>query len=82
MAESREMDVTDARDFDETQEFMDAIDAASDQDQMTWVKRDGRKIAAIVPVSEAEAIEVANAVMSDPQVMGAIREAVEGARKT
>jgi hypothetical protein len=62
-------------------ELLDAIDLASDQDQMTWLLSDGKRIAAIVPVSEAEAIEVANAVMSDPQIMGAIREAVEEVRK-
>jgi hypothetical protein len=62
-------------------DLLDAIDAASDQDKMTWVKRDGKRVAAIVPVSEAEAIEVANALMGDPQVMGALREAVEGRLK-
>ena len=35
-------------------ELMDAIDLASDQDQMTWLVSDGRRVAAIVPVDQAE----------------------------
>jgi antitoxin (DNA-binding transcriptional repressor) of toxin-antitoxin stability system len=32
----------------------DAIDRAADQDQMTWLTDHGKKIAAIVPVEQAE----------------------------
>jgi hypothetical protein len=32
----------------------DAIDLASDQDQMTWLTENGKRIAAIVPVEVAE----------------------------
>lgn len=39
-------------------ELVDAVDAASDQDKITWlVDQDGRKIAAVVPVDVAEAHE-------------------------
>lgn len=35
-------------------ELQDAADLASDQDQLTWIVRGGRRIAAIVPVDVAE----------------------------
>jgi hypothetical protein len=36
-------------------DLMDAIDLASDQDQMTWlIDGEGKRIAAIVPVESAE----------------------------
>jgi hypothetical protein len=34
--------------------FMDAIDLASDQDTVTWLTEDGKRVAAIVPVDMAE----------------------------
>jgi hypothetical protein len=34
--------------------LQDAIDLASDQDQMTWMVSDGKRVAAIVPVDWAE----------------------------
>lgn len=37
-------------------EVMDAIDAASDQDRRTWLISDGKRVAAIVPVSDAETL--------------------------
>jgi hypothetical protein len=41
-------------------DLMDAIDLASDQDQMTWlVRHDGKRIAAIVPADVAQAAEEA-----------------------
>lgn len=36
--------------------IMDAIDAASDQDRRTWLISDGKRVAAIVPVSDAETL--------------------------
>ena len=36
------------------QAILDAIDLASDQDQMTWITNGGKRIAAIVPVEQAE----------------------------
>jgi hypothetical protein len=38
--------------------LQDAIDLASDQDQVTWLTDHGRRIAAIVPVSRAEWTQV------------------------
>jgi hypothetical protein len=34
--------------------LFDAIDNASDQDRITWLMQDGKRIAAIVPVADAE----------------------------
>jgi hypothetical protein len=57
----------------------DAIDAASDQDRITWLTRDGRRIAAIVPVDVAQAAEIAASVLADPGKMADIQDAVEQA---
>ena len=37
--------------------LMNAIEAASDQDQMTWLTENGKRVAAVVPVDVAEAHE-------------------------
>jgi hypothetical protein len=36
------------------EQFMNAADLASDQDQPTWLTRDGKRVAAIVPVDVLE----------------------------
>ena len=58
-------------------ELMDAIDLASDQDQMTWLVSDGKRIAAIVPVDVAEAHErdIAD-VLATPVASTARREEI------
>jgi hypothetical protein len=40
-----------------SEQVADAIDAAADQDQITWITEDGKKVAAIVPVEVAEYAE-------------------------
>jgi hypothetical protein len=37
-----------------TDQIADAIDLASDQDKVTWITENGKRIAAIVPVDVAE----------------------------
>lgn len=59
MSEEREIDLDSARQGyegvnDEREMLHDAIDAASDQDQITYVRWDGKRICAIVPVEVAE----------------------------
>lgn len=39
---------------------MNAIDNASDQDRKTWITRDGKRVAAIVPVEDALLAERVN----------------------
>lgn len=39
---------------EEAEALSDAFDNASDQDRMTWVTRDGKRIAAIVTVEDGE----------------------------
>lgn len=51
----------------------DAIDLASDQDQMTWLVSNGKRIAAIVPVDQAEII------MSEAEIRSAAASALETA---
>jgi hypothetical protein len=43
-----------ARELDLLEALQDAIDLASDQDKMTWLLGRGKRIAAIVPVEQAE----------------------------
>jgi hypothetical protein len=39
--------------------LMNAVDAASSQDQITWLTENGKRVAAVVPVDVAEAHEAA-----------------------
>lgn len=47
--------------YEWAQDILNAIDLASDQDKMTWLTADGKRVAAIVPVDVAEAAEQAAA---------------------
>lgn len=40
--------------YDLAGELLDVIDLASDQDKPTWVMRDGKRVAAVVPVEVLE----------------------------
>jgi hypothetical protein len=60
MDEIREIDVGPLLAIDQfergraSQELIDAIDLASDQDKCTWLTDKGRRIAMIIPVGDAE----------------------------
>lgn len=58
MNELQELDVSALNGLSVTQNWLvqlgDAIDAASNQDQVTWLTEDGKRIAAIVPAGVAE----------------------------
>lgn len=62
------------------EKLQDAIDLASDQDQMTWIKSNGRRIAAIVSVADGElvqalfTVESAHAVITRPDGTQITRE--------
>jgi hypothetical protein len=51
--------------------LMDVVDLASDQDQATWITRDGKRVAAVVTVEMAEKL---NAMYS----MGKLMKMMEG----
>ena len=64
MNEAYELDI-DGDDFHQDAEA--AIDLASDQDRLTWLTSQGKRVAAIVPVEVAEAHErMINDVLSAP----------------
>lgn len=55
----RELDLTvlDAQGACAVDDIQDAVDLASDQDQVTWLTDGGKRVAAIVPVEAAELYE-------------------------
>ena len=72
------------------EDILDAIDAASDQDTITWLTNAGKRIAAIVPVDVAEhylgcmgeVAEHVNQVTSAGRAMRGCRECgLEGTHK-
>jgi hypothetical protein len=68
MHESPEL-VTDANGRPDPDKFTDALDAASDQDRITWITDpDGRRIAALVPAEVAQYHEdMLSRVLSEPR---------------
>jgi hypothetical protein len=54
MDKARELELADLTAADYEARVADAIDAASDQDQPTWLTENGKRIAAIVPVDVLE----------------------------
>jgi len=58
----------------------DAIALASDQDQITWLARDGKRIAAIVPVDVAES-SLPEAMAEARRVRQAASDALESAAR-
>lgn len=84
MSEPRELDVThllERRSCGGCETLSDAIDAASDQDQITWLTDRGRRIAAIVPVDVAgQAVRdvLATPVATGPRSRTGIRQRTGG----
>jgi hypothetical protein len=67
MAESYELELSELTTDGYQAWLAGAIDSARDQDKVTWLTENGRRIAAIVPVDAAEAHEaMAERAMSTP----------------